>query len=127
MKFIRNMLFNTGRYPSTMGAGGQQDLDFCRYLEWMWFKRCFALLGFAFALGAGGLYVGMYHAEYVTETAIWAWGVAWIYNGFILVVLALSTAITIIKSLILKAFFTEEIHAAQSATRTMQLYNKGRL
>ena len=79
MKFIRNMLFNTGRYPSTMGAGGQQDLDFCRYLEWMWFKRCFALLGFAFALGAGGLYVGMYHAEYVTETAIWAWGVAWIY------------------------------------------------
>tara|TARA_Y100000401_G_C8316931_1_gene223031 strand:+ start:1175 stop:1507 length:333 start_codon:yes stop_codon:yes gene_type:complete len=109
-----------------MGAGGQQDLDFCRYLEWMWFKRCVTLLGLAFALGASGLYVGMYHADYVKETAIWAWGVAWIYNGFILVVLAVSTAVSLIKAMIVKAFFTEEIQAAQAASRTMQLYNKGK-
>ena len=34
MRFIRNMLFSTGRYPSTMGAGGQQDVEFCRYIEY---------------------------------------------------------------------------------------------
>ena len=61
MKFIRNMLFSTGRYPSTMGAGGQQDVDFCRYIEWMWFKRCMWLLGIGFGFGGVGLYIGYYY------------------------------------------------------------------
>ena len=63
MKFLRNMLFSTGRYPSTMGAGGQQDVDFCRYIEWMWFKRCMWLLGLSLGFGGVGLYDGYYYDE----------------------------------------------------------------
>ena len=55
------MLFATGRYPSTMGAGGQQDVEFCRYIEWVWFKRCVWLLGIGLAFGGVGLYVGYYY------------------------------------------------------------------
>ena len=86
MRFIRNMLFSTGRYPSTMGAGGQQDVEFCRYIEWVWFKRCVWLMGIGLAFGGVGLYVGYYYDAVVTEYGMAIWGVAWLYNGFLMFV-----------------------------------------
>jgi len=99
------MLFGTGRYPSTMGAGGQQDVEFCRYIEWVWFKRCIWLIGLGFAI----------------------WGVAWLYNGFLMFVLAVSIVLSTLKALIVKAFVSPEVQVGQAATRTAQMMRKGGL
>ena len=127
MRFIRNMLFSTRRYPSTMGAGGQQDVDFCRYIEWMWFKRCMWLLGGIFG-GAGiGLYIGYFYDEVVVEYGMMVWGVAWLYNGFLLFVMAISMVLAMLKALIVKAFISPEVQVGQAATRTAQMMRKGGL
>ena len=127
MKFIRNMLFTTTRYPSTMGAGGQQDVDFCRYIEWMWFKRCMMLLGVSLAFGGVGLYVGYYYDEVVLEYGMMIWGVAWLYNGFLLFVMAVSMVLAMLKALIVKAFVSPEVQVGQAATRRAQMMRKGGL
>lgn len=121
------MLFSTGRYPSTMGAGGQQDVEFCRYIEWVWFKRCVWLLGIGFAFGGVGLYVGYYYDEVVTEYGMAVWGVAWLYNGFLMFVMAVSILLSMIKALVVKAFISPEVQVGQAATRTAQMMRKGGL
>ena len=121
------MLFSTGRYPSTMGAGGQQDVDFCRYIEWMWFKRCMWLLGIGFGFGGVGLYVGYYYEEVVLEYGMAVWGVAWLYNGFLMFVLAVSIILSTLKALIVKAFVSPEVQVGQAATRTAQMMRNGGL
>ena len=125
MRFIRNMLFGTARYPSTMGAGGQQDVDFCRYIEWMWFKRCVWLLGIGFGLGGIGLYVGYYYDDVVKDYGMTIWGIAWLYNGFLMFVLAVSMLLSLLKALIVKAFISPEVQVGQAATRTAQMMRKG--
>ena len=125
MKFIRNMLFSTGRYPSTMGAGGQQDVEFVRYIEWVWFKRCMLLLGLSLGFGGIGLYVGYYYDEVVLEYGMAIWGVAWLYNGFLLFVMAVSIILSMLKALVVKAFISPEVQVGQAATRTAQMMRKG--
>ena len=127
MKFIRNMLFSTGRYPSTMGAGGQQDVEFVRYIEWVWFKRCVWLLGIGLAFGGVGLYVGYYYETVVLEYGLAIWGVAWLYNGFLMFVLAISIILSALKALVVKAFISHEVQVGQEATRTAQMMRKGGL
>ena len=121
------MLFATGRYPSTMGAGGQQDVEFCRYIEWVWFKRCVWLLGIGLAFGGVGLYVGYYYEEVVLEYGMAVWGVAWLYNGFLLFVMAVSIVLSMLKALVVKAFISPEVQVGQAATRTAQMMRKGGL
>jgi hypothetical protein len=121
------MLFSTGRYPSTMGAGGQQDVEFCRYIEWVWFKRCVWLMGLGFAFGGIGLYIGYYYDSVVTEYGMAIWGVAWLYNGFLMFVLAVSVILSTIKALVVKAFVSPEVQVGQAATRTAQMMRKGGL
>ena len=121
------MLFSTGRYPSTMGAGGQQDVEVCRYIEWVWFKRCVWLIGIGFAFGGVGLYVGYYYDAVVTEYGMAIWGVAWLYNGFLMFVLAVSVILSAIKAFVVKAFISPEVQVGQAATRTAQMMRKGGL
>jgi hypothetical protein len=99
-------------------------MEFVRYLEWTWFKRCVLLFGLALATGAAGLFAGMFYEEEVTSAGIWIWGIAWIYNGMLLIIVAISTGIGMIKALIVKAFFTEQIQAGQAAARSYQMYKK---
>ena len=127
MKFIRNMLFGTARYPSTMGAGGQQDVDFCRYIEWMWFKRCMWLVGGIIGGAGMGLYVGYFYDDVVVEYGMTIWGIAWLYNGFLLFVMAISMILAMLKALIVKAFVSPEVQVGQAATRTAQMMRKGGL
>jgi len=124
MKWVRNILFSTSRYPSILGAGGQQDMEFVRYLEWVWFKRCVLLFGMILAAGAAGLFAGIYYEEEVTSAGIWVWGIAWIYNGLLIIIVAVSTGIGILKALIFKAFFTEQVQVGQAAARSYQMYKK---
>jgi|TARA_Y100000310_G_scaffold113769_1_gene112207 hypothetical protein len=125
VKLFRNILFSTGRYPSMMGARGQQDVEFCRYLEWMWLKRCLMLIGAVAGAAAIGTYIGMFYADEIAESAFWVWGVAWLYNGLILMVLIVSAALGAIKALMVKAFLSPEIQVSQAAMRTGQMMKKG--
>jgi len=127
MKFIRNMLFSPDRYPSNFGAGGKQDVDFIRYIEWMWMKRVIWLFGFVLGAGAVGLYVGLFLDEYVMDSVMYVWGIAWIYNGFLFMLMILSAAIATLKALIAKAFFDPTVHAGQAAVRTGKMMRKGGL
>ena len=127
MKFIRNMLFSPDRYPSNFGAGGKQDVDFIRYIEWMWMKRVIWLFGFMLGAGAVGLYVGLFLDEYVMDSVMYVWGIAWIYNGFLFMLMILSAAIATLKALIAKAFFDPTVHAGQAAVRTGKMMRKGGL
>tara|TARA_R100000152_G_C6718817_1_gene145128 strand:- start:487 stop:852 length:366 start_codon:yes stop_codon:yes gene_type:complete len=121
------MLFSPDRYPSNFGAGGKQDVDFIRYIEWMWMKRCIWLFGFMLGTGALGLYAGLFLEEYFLDAAMYVWGVAWIYNGFLFMLMLLSAAIATLKALITKAFFDPTVHAGQAAIRTGKMMRKGGL
>jgi len=125
VKFFRNMLFTVGRYPSMMGARGQQDVEFCRYIEWVWLKRCLLLVGAVFGAAGIGTYVGMFYEDEIADGAFWVWGVAWVYNGVILILIVISAALGAIKALMLKAFFSPEVQITQAAMRTGQMMKKG--
>ena len=64
------MLFSPDRYPSHFGAGGKEDIDFIRYTEWMWMKRCIYLFGFMLGGTALGLYIGLFWEEYVIDSVL---------------------------------------------------------
>ena len=127
MKFIRNMLFSPDRYPSNFGAGGKQDVDFIRYIEWMWMKRCIWLFGFMLGTGALGLYAGLFLEAYFLDAAMYVWGIAWIYNGFLFMLMLVSALLATLKALIAKAFFDPTVHAGQAAIRTGKMMRKGGL
>ena len=121
------MLFSPDRYPSNFGAGGKSDVDFIRYIEWMWMKRVIWLFGFMLGAGAIGLYAGLFLDEYIMDSVMYVWGVAWIYNGFLFMLMILSAAIATLKALIAKAFFDPSVHAGQAAIRTGKMMRKGGL
>ena len=100
-------------------------MDFCRYIEWMWFKRCMWLLGGIFGGAGVGLYIGYFYDEVVVEYGMMVWGVAWLYNGFLLFVMAISMVLAMLKALIVKAFISPEVQVGQAATRTAQMMRKG--
>ena len=108
-----------------MGAGGQQDVEFVRYIEWVWFKRCMMLLGLSLGFGGVGLYVGYYYDEVVLEYGMTIWGIAWIYNGFLMFVVVVSMFLSLLKALVVKAFISPEVQVGQAATRTAQMMRKG--
>ena len=108
-----------------MGAGGQQDVEFCRYIEWVWFKRCVWLMGLGLTFGGVGLYVGYLYEEVVLDYGMAIWGVAWLYNGFLLFVMAVSILLSMLKALVVKAFVSPEVQVGQAATRTAQMMRKG--
>ena len=108
-----------------MGARGQQDVEFCRYIEWVWLKRCLLLVGAVFGAAGIGTYVGMFYEEQIAEGAFWVWGIAWVYNGVILMLLVISAALGAIKTLMIKAFFSTEVQITQAAMRTGQMMKKG--
>ena len=110
-----------------MGAGGQQDVDFCGYIEWMWFKRCMWLLGIGLGFGGVGLYFVYYYEEVVLDYGMAIWGVAWLYNVFLMFVLAVSLILSALKALVVKAFVSPEVQVGQAATRTAQMMRKGGL
>jgi hypothetical protein len=121
------MLFSPDRYPSNFGAGGKQDVDFIRYIEWMWMKRCIWLFGFMLGTGALGLYAGLFLEEYFLDAAMYVWGIAWIYNGFLFMLMLVSALLATLKALIAKAFFDPTVHAGQAAIRTGKMMRKGGL
>ena len=125
MKIIRNILFSPDRYPSHFGAGGKEDINFIRYTEWMWMKRCIWLFGFVLGAGALGLYVGLFWEEYVFDSVMYVWGVAWIYNGLLFMIMIVSALLATLKALITKAFFDPTVHAGQAALRTGKMMRKG--
>ena len=83
------------------------------------------LLGIGFAFGGVGLYVGYYYEEVVLEYGMAIWGVAWLYNGFLLFVMAVSIILSMLKALVVKAFVSPEVQVGQAATRTAQMMRKG--
>ena len=55
------------------------------------------------------------------------WGVAWLYNGFLMFVMAVSILLSMIKALVVKAVVSPEVQVGQAATRTAQMMRKGGL
>ena len=55
------------------------------------------------------------------------WGIAWLYNGFLMFVLAVSMLLSLLKALVVKAFVIPEVQVGQAATRTAQMMRKGGL
>ena len=84
-------------------------------------------MGTAFAFGGIGLYVGYYYDAVVIEYGMAIWGVAWLYNGFLMFVMAVSILLSMIKALVVKAFVSPEVQVGQAATRTAQMMRKGGL
>lgn len=127
MKFLRNMLFNAGRYPEAMGARGLMDVEYCRYVEWGWMKLCVWLVGFIFAGFAGGMALGIYYEEYVKDGLFWAVGIAWVYNGILLLLVFLSVMLSTLKWLFLKAFASDMVQATSATAKTATMFKKGGL
>jgi hypothetical protein len=69
--------------------------------------------------------VGYYYDDVVLEYGMTIWGIAWIYNGFLMFVLALSMLLSLLKALVVKAFISPEVQVGQAATRTAQMMRKG--
>jgi len=63
--------------------------------------------------------------EYVMDSVMYVWGIAWIYNGFLFMLMILSAAIATLKALIAKAFFDPTVHAGQAGIRTGKMMRKG--
>ena len=124
---IARWFFSPANYPSTLGSGGLSDVEFVRYTEWKWLKRCFYLFGFSFLAGALGLFVGLEYPDEITDGAIWAYGLAWAYNGMILFFLVLSTVLGMIKAFLIKTLANDGLQAPQGAVRTAQMMRKGGL
>ena len=124
---IARWFFSPANYPSTLGSGGLADVEFVRYQEWKWLKRCFYLFGFSFMTGAIGLYAGLQYPTEITDGAIWAYGLAWAYNGMILFFLVLSTVLGMIKAFLIKTLANDALQASQGAVRTAQMMRKGGL
>ena len=85
------------------------------------------LLGLSLGFAGIGLYVGYYYDEVVLEYGMMIWGVAWLYNGFLLFVMVISMILAMLKALIVKAFISPEVQVGQAATRTAQMMRKGGL
>ena len=127
MKLLRNILFSAGRYPEAMGARGLMDVEYVRYVEWGWMKLCVWLIGFIFAGFAGGMALGIYYEDYVKESLFWAVGIAWVYNGVLLLLLFISLVLSTLKWLFIKAFASDMVQASSAAARTATMFKKGGL
>ena len=63
--------------------------------------------------GAIGLYAGLQYPTEITDGAIWAYGLAWAYNGMILFFLVLSTILGMIKAFLIKTLANDGLQATQ--------------
>ena len=124
---IARWFFSPANYPSTLGSAGLADVEFVRFTEWKWLKRCFWLFGFSFMTGAVGLYVGLEYPSQIKDGALWAYGLAWAYNGLLLFLIIVSSVLGMIKAFLIKTLANEGLQASQGAVRTAQMMRKGGL
>ena len=61
------------------------------------------------------------------DRVMYVWGIAWIYNGFLFMLMIVSALLATLKDLIVKAFFDPTVHAGQAAIRTGKMMRKGGL
>ena len=90
-------------------------------------KLCVWLVGFVFAGFAGGMALGIYYEEYVKDGLFWAVGIAWVYNGILLLLVFISLVLSTLKWLFLKAFASDMVQASSATARTATMFKKGGL
>lgn len=77
--------------------------------------------------GAVGLYVGLEYPSQIKDGALWAYGLAWAYNGLLLFLIIVSSVLGMIKAFLIKTLANEGLQASQGAVRTAQMMRKGGL